>query len=170
MIEDVLLLDGAERPQPDVQEHLGDLHALFTDAPQKLRREMQPRGGRGGRAVLPRIDRLIALGICQLFMDIGRERHRPDARKDVLKRSLVRKFYDTFPRIGDREHLQGKFLVDDEPYARTALFAGTHEHLPGIEGEALQQQHLDRAAVQRMRIQPRGQHARAVDDEHVPRL
>ena len=70
-------------------------------------------------------------------MDIGRERHRPHAREDILKRALVRKFYDTFPRIGDGEDVQGQLLVDDEAGAGTALFAGAHEHFPGIEREAL---------------------------------
>ena len=98
---------------------------------------MQPRGGRGGRAVLLRVHRLIALGILEFFVDIGRERHRPHAREDILKRALVRKFYDTFPRIGDGEDVQGQFLVNDEMRARAALFAGTHEHFPGIEREAL---------------------------------
>ena len=137
MVEHVLLFDGAEGAQPDVEQHLGDLHSHGADALQKFGREMQPRRGRSRRAVLAAVHRLIALGVGELFVDIGRERHRSHAGEDVLKRAVIHKFYDTFARIRDRYDVQREFLVDDEAGARAALFPGTDEHLPIGEGEAL---------------------------------
>ena len=153
-----------------MQQHLSDLHPLCADALKKFGRKVQSRRGRRCRAVLLGVHRLIALGVCKFFMDIGRQRHCSHAREDVLKRTVIHKFDDTFPRIGDRQHPEGEFFVDDEVRAGAALSAGTYEHLPPGQIKAFQEQHLHCAAMLGMRIDARRQHPRAVDDEHVPRL
>ena len=52
----------------------------------------------------------------------------------------------------------------------TALSPRAHQNFPIVEIDALQQEHLDRAAVLGMRVQAGGQYPRTVDDEHVSRF
>ena len=56
-----VLLYGAEGAQPHVQEYLRYLHAHALYLFQKLRGEVQARGGRGGRAVCAGVYRLVAV-------------------------------------------------------------------------------------------------------------
>ena len=109
--------------------------------------EVQSRRGRRRRARLLAVHRLIAVGILQLFVDIGRQGHGARAGKDVLERPLIGEADDALARLGDGDHFEGELVVDGELCPGAALPAGAHEHLPLVEVEALQKQHLGGAAV-----------------------
>ena len=55
-----LCRERAERVEPDVQRHPLDVEAV-----EKLAREVETRGRGGGRALLARVDRLVALRISE---------------------------------------------------------------------------------------------------------
>ena len=170
MIEHVLLLDGAEGAESHMQEHFGDLHPHRADAAEQFGRKMQPRRGRRRRTVLAGVYRLVTVGIFELFVDIGRERHSPGAGEHILKRALIEKAHDALARIGDARHLERELFVHGKFRADAAFAPGAHQYLPVVQVDALQKEHLDGAAMLGMGVQPCGQHARAVDDEHVARL
>src|SRR5438876_451853 len=60
---DVIHLHGLERPGADVEIELRHGDALRAEPRQQLKREVQPRGGRGDAAVVRRVDGLVALAI-----------------------------------------------------------------------------------------------------------
>ena len=89
VILDVLLLDRAERAQPHMQQYRHYIYALGRYALQQFGREVQPRRGRGRRAVLARIHRLIARGVLQLFVYVRRQRHLAQRVQQFLEHALI---------------------------------------------------------------------------------
>ena len=69
-----------ERPQAHVQGHGGHIRSAPAASLQNLRREMQPRGGRGDRSALAGEDRLVALAVGGGIgpFDVGRQRDMAD--------------------------------------------------------------------------------------------
>ena len=62
----VLGPEGAKRADAHVQGEEVDLGADRADAPEEIRGEVQPSGGRGDRPVVPRVHRLVPLAIVGL--------------------------------------------------------------------------------------------------------
>ena len=170
VVRQILLLDGAEGTQSDVQQNLRNLHPHALDFLQKLAGKMQTRGGRGGGAVRLAIHRLIAVFVLQFFMDIRRERHGADAGENILEYAVEMKIDDALARLRPVPDSEGKLLGNDELGADFRLFARLYEHFPLGEVAPLQEQNLDLAAVFRVRVHARGQNLGVVDDEHVARL
>ena len=137
MVEHVLLLDGAEGAEADVKQHFDDLHAHALDLLQKFGREVKARRGSGRRARLAAVDRLIALGVLELLVDIRGEGHIADAGEDVLKRALIEEADDALTRLGDGEDFEGELIGEVQLCAGAALAAGAHEDLPLVELKAL---------------------------------
>ncbi len=61
---DALHAHRLERPQANMQRHVGNANAARANALQNLRREVQPGGRSRHRSALARIDRLVSLAIC----------------------------------------------------------------------------------------------------------
>ena len=55
--------DGLEGAEADVQGDAGDVAPAHGEAPEEGVGEVQARGGRGDRAVVARVDGLVAVGV-----------------------------------------------------------------------------------------------------------
>ena len=66
-----------------------DGDALFPDALQQRRSEMQAGCRRGGGAFRFRVDCLVALPVPELFVDVGRQGHLPQPVQQLLKDAFV---------------------------------------------------------------------------------
>ena len=66
-----------ERPGPDVEGDEAPLHSAGLELGERLGREVEPRGGRGHRAVRPSVHGLVPDAILRrgLTRDVGRKRH-----------------------------------------------------------------------------------------------
>ena len=76
------LLDRAERTQTDMQRHERQFYSLGFQRVKQLGREVQAGGSCSCRARCFRVNRLVAFGIIQLFLDIRRQRHGAELVED----------------------------------------------------------------------------------------
>ena len=67
------VVTGLEGGQADVQREVLDGDPRGAQRPVERRGEVQPGGGRRGGPLLPGVDRLVALGVGQRRMDVGRQ-------------------------------------------------------------------------------------------------
>ena len=172
MVCDFLRLHRAERAKPDMKRHIGKVHALCLQLFQKLLREMQPSRRRGGRAVGSGIDGLIALGVLQLLMDIGRQRHLTEALENLQENALVVELYQLVAVVHLADHGCGQLVVTERQLGSGVRFsAGLCETFPDAVALVAQQQHLDRAHRRHtVSEKPCRQHARIVQHQRVSRL
>ena len=155
----------------DGMEHedtmLAEFHALgfeFVDEPQ---REMKPCGGRGSRAFLLAINRLITVLILKFFVNIRRERHFAYAGKNVLENAVENKSDDSSAVIRAGDNFDFEFLVHDENNALFALFPWFYKTFPIGEILPFKEQNFNFAAMFRIRENPRRINLRRVYDEKV---
>ena len=148
------------------------VHPHLLDLPQQLRGEMQPRGGRGGRAVFPGIDRLIPLLVAELFLDIGGQGHGAQLLQQLKKNSIILE-PDQAIAVGlDLLHHGGEPPVakgDGRPLPQPA--AGIDDAVPQITLHIFQQKdlHRGRAGPRFLAIEPGREHPGVVDDQAVSR-
>lgn len=110
MILDLVLLDGPERAEADVQRDVTDLHTHVRNLLQQFLRKVQA-GRRRGAAELAGINRLIALLILQLRLDIRRQRHFSQPLEHLQKDAVIVKLHDLVA-VGDRvDDRSGQFPV-----------------------------------------------------------
>ena len=111
MILDLILLDGPERAEADVQRDVTDLHTHVRNLLQQFLRKVQAGRRRGGAAELAGINRLIALLILQLRLDIRRQRHFSQPLEHLQKDAVIVKLHDLVA-VGDRvDDRSGQFPV-----------------------------------------------------------
>ena len=170
MILDLVLLDRAERAKADVQRDIADLHTHVRDLLQQLLREVQAGCRRGGAAKLAGIDRLVALLILQLCLDVRRQRHFAQPLEHLQKDAVIVKLYDLVA-VGDRIDDRGGELpvAKRERSAGLGLAARPGQALPLAVAKVAQQQHLDRTAGAAVAEQARRKHARIVEHKAVVR-
>src|SRR5579875_432364 len=140
---------GAEA---DMERDVRNLHAAICNLSERLRRKMQPGGGRGHRSALAGKDRLIAFAIGGLVgaMDIGRQRNVPDAvanGEDIPDR---RKLNEALAVATAIEHLgfENNLAVrsrKNQPLPDGDLAARPHERAPFIFARGLGQHNFDAA-------------------------
>ena len=107
---------------------------------------MQAGCRRGGAAKLAGIDRLVALLILQLCLDVRRQRHFAQPLEHLQKDAVIVKLYDLVA-VGDRIDDRGGELpvAKRERGAGLGLAARPGQALPLAVAKVAQQQHLDRA-------------------------
>ena len=146
MVGDFVLLHRAEGAKADVQGDKGKLDALFFDAGEQLPGEVQAGGRRGGRAGGFGIHGLIALGVVQLFLDVGRQRHRAKLFEDFQENAVVvepekavavRRVH-RFHRCGQQAAPKRQF------HALAGLFARAGQAFPEAAAMVGQQQDFNR--------------------------
>ena len=71
----VIFCDRGKGIQAHMQGDIRDLHAFDLQLLQQARREVKSGCRRGGRTRLACVDRLIAFGVIQLFVNIRRQRN-----------------------------------------------------------------------------------------------
>ena len=173
MLLDPLYLNGTEGAKPDVKRYLTVAHALFSDCPKQLRRKMQSRRRRGGRALLLGIDRLIAVAACRSCRDIRGQWHFPDRVKHrinaVEARRIIGEPNDAVSAIHNVKHLGcEKPVSEEEAIADARALPGTHERLPGAVFVHFQKQKLDGStAFLGHAEQARRNDLGRVDNEHI---
>ena len=167
VVRQILFFDGAESPQPHMEQNLRDLDTHRLDLGEQFLRKMQPRGGRGGGAVRLAVHRLIAVFVFEFFVNIRRQRHRADAGENVFEHAVEMKIDDALARLRPVFYGEGKLFGNDKFGADFRLFAGFHQNFPLGEVAPLQKKHFHFAAVFRIREHARGQNLRVVYDEHV---
>jgi len=77
----IIFRDRCKGIQPDMKGKVGQLNALTLQLLQQARCEMQTRCRRGGGAWFTGIDGLIAFGVFERLMNIGRQGDIPDLRE-----------------------------------------------------------------------------------------
>ena len=111
MILDLVLFDRPERAEADVQRYVTDLHTHVRNLLQQFLRKVQAGRRRGGAAELAGINRLIALLILQLRLDIRRQRHFSQPLEHLQKDAVIVKLHDLVA-VGDRvDDRGGQFPV-----------------------------------------------------------
>ena len=115
---------GRNVSRPDVQRD-----ALDVEPREQLRREVQPRGRRRGRAGSSRVDRLVALGIRERLRDVRRQRRLARGLAVETQRASA-------PRRGARAARPRRTASRTEPPRRP------RERLPDPVADRLEQEHL----------------------------
>ena len=146
---DVVLLDhvGLQRPErvePDVQRH-----ALDVESREQLGREVQAGRRRRRRALLARVDGLVALGVGERLRDVRRQRRLPGR--------LAAQPHAPAPLAEMLEQLDRPVARARRAAAASAARAPPRRPVPDL----LQQQHLAARLLDR---DPRRHDARVVDD------
>ena len=165
----VILLDRTERAEADVQRHIADAHTLRLYFLQQFRRKVQPRRRRGRAALDLGIDRLIALLIGKLLLDVGRQRHLAEALERFKEDALV---IEPYHAVSVRQHIHDlrRQLTAAKLHFRALaqMLARTHDAFPGLLSAVDEQQHLARAAArQTLAEKSRRQHAGVVQDQAI---
>jgi len=136
VIFDALRMYRLKCPQSDVQGNLCDLNASRANGVQNRRCEMQSGGGRGHRAALLGVDRLIPFTVGRLVVavDIRRERHVPDSVERFVKISVLFKPDASFAECAAGNDFGGEFLgrPEQQLLADVDFLARTHQALPLI--------------------------------------
>ena len=93
---------------------------------------MKSRRRRRRTALVRRIDRLVAVLIFQLMVDVGRQRHLSEFIQDFLKDALVGEAHKAIAVLGLSHNLADEFpLAEADLRSDGALSAGLHQGLPG---------------------------------------
>ena len=147
------------------------------------RREVQAGGRRRGRAALPCVDGLIALGIVERRLDVGRQRRLAVARQQVRERfgDAGRRAHAKAPVAEGRGDLDGEGIGSGLAAQQlAAVQAPPGQDLPGVGrrgrpgaahavAQALHKEQLDAAAGRLAKPCPSGDDAGVVAHEHVAR-
>ena len=168
---DALLGHGPERVDAHVQRDRHHVYAARAEGGEQLRREMQSRRGRRGRALRLGVHRLVVVGSCQGSLDVGRQRHgalfledRPEAGP-----ALQAHVPAALPEARGQVHLATprgpQHLSGAQPAGRP------RKHLPeSIAAVArVEEEQLDSTAGGLVHPQPGRDDPGIVDHQHVTR-
>ena len=145
---------NCHRPEGVEADVQGD--SLEVEALEQLRREVQAGGRRRSRALVSRVDGLVALRILQRLGNVRRQRRL--ARRLALQPQPPAALAQRLEQLDRAEPLPGL------EFARRA-----REPLPGaVLAKPLQQEHLGGAPTRALEPQTRRQHPRVVDDDERP--
>ena len=140
---------------------------------QRLRGEVQAGRGRRRRALDAAIDGLVALRVVQALVDVGWQRHLTEIGQPVggVSREVDDASAGLRLAFDPRRRPIGDAIAVGDPQGRAwAGTAAAHQRLPAPIRQAAQQQQLDvPAALALARPDARGQHASAVEHQHVAR-
>ena len=172
MVGDLLFLDRAEGAQADVQRDKRQLDALLLEFRKQLFGKMQASRRRCRRTGGFGVNRLVALGVVQLFLDIRRQRHRTELIQNFQENALVMEAdqaiavrLNLFDRRGQQAVAKGQL------HALACLAPRAGQAFPQAVALIGQQQHLDRrGAPHGVAHQARRDHARIIEYHAVARL
>ena len=140
VVEDVLLLDRAERPEPDVQRDVGGVNALVRELAEHVLREVQTRRRSGCGAGLAAVYRVVAVLVLELLGDVGRKRHLTYPVEDIEEIPLECESDKAVALVHDVEYLRGEPLREIHDSAWLQALSGVHQRFPLGEAQPLQQQ------------------------------
>ena len=167
VLREILHAHRLEGACADVQGHAGNAHAALVQAREQGLVEVQPGGGRGHRAGVARIDRLVAplvLGIGRM-RDVRRQRQHAFALEHVQHRRIEAQQPELAVAL---EHL-GPCRAEQQPRARARRLARAQlRQRLALAGDALDQ-HLHAPAAGLGAAQARAQDAGVVEHQQVAR-
>lgn len=125
VVEYVVLLDGAESSETDMESYESGLDTARVKLIKKLGRKVKSRSRSCRRAEFARVDCLVALLISKFFRNIGRQRHLSHIFKSGEKVSLALEFYDSVAVVPDFNDLGDESAsAERESCADLCFFAG----------------------------------------------
>ena len=110
VFEDIVLLDGTERPKPDVERHVCRIDTHYARFGELRLREVKSRRGSRRRARLAAVYRIVAVFIFQLFRDVRRQRHLSNSVQNIVKVALIGKPNKSVAALESIENLRGQSL------------------------------------------------------------
>ena len=172
MLAHVFLLHRTEGAKADVQQHRHDFDPFLPDLLQQLRGEVQTGGRRGGAALFPGIDRLIALPILQAFVNVGRQGHLTQPIQNFLKNALIMETHQPRALRGTIHDFRPKQPVAEAaPGSRGQTAARAHQRFPKVFFQPLEQQNLHwHVGFFLFSQQPGRNDPGVVDHHHVARI
>ena len=140
----VIHLHGLERPGADVEIELGHGDALRAEPRQQLKREVQPRGGRGDAAVVRRVDGLVALAIVGARgpADVRGEWHLPVFRQGAPRVERPDETHAPEPPTERLDDLDRAVVADGQASSRLELAPRMTQREPGAVRQLAHQQQL----------------------------
>ena len=137
----VFLVHDAERVKAHLKLNGFPIDTLGPNALDKLGREMQARGGRGGRAFAARVHGLVQLLVAGVVLDVGRQRSVAHGMKRLVKRGVrggqtrhalaALSAFCPIDDLGRQRHVAVSVgEVNHRAAARLQALARAHEHLP----------------------------------------
>ena len=159
-----------ECTQAHMQGHKADIDSHVPDLPQKFRREMQSGGGSRRGSLIFRVNSLIAVPVLQSVSDIRRKRHLSQTVQDFFENPLIFETDQAVAALRDLKNLSLQTSVpEDRPRPGTQLLTGSHQALPNILFQPLQQQDLDGSPGSFPQAQqPCGNDLGVIQDQGVP--
>ena len=160
--------DRLERAEADHEVDVDELSTRGPDAIEDGAGEVQASGGCGHGTGPAGVDGLVALGVGEALVDVGRqwdlavavERGQHVGGDDLDHAStIVQPFTDDQPQIG----------AGDQFGAWRHPSAGTDERLPLSRRDLVEQEHLDRAPGVLLQAETGREHPGVVDHDHVAR-
>lgn len=97
----------------------------------------------GGTPLLAVVDRLVALFVLELFMDVWRQRRLAEAVEDFLEDALIAELDDAAAKVRMLRDRAREFVAEVDDVADLRLLARLDERLPVVGVEAAQQEDLD---------------------------
>ncbi len=174
VVGDLFLLDGTEGSKPHMEHHGRDPNALFADAVEQRGGEMQSRRGSGRRALLARVDRLVAVTVGKALGDVGRQGHHADLLQDIVNTGIrlviVGKANDAVALFDDVGHRGTQdAAAEDQLHTDTRTLPGLDQGLPGIQLMLTQEQQLDLCLLApcHVSVKTGGDDLGIIDDQHV---
>ena len=162
----LLLADRGEGVEAHVQGDEGDGDPPVPQSRKKPRREMQAGRG-GGRGALPRSeDSLVAFGVAQRLLDVGRGGHPADA-PDLVESRLALQADPAGLLFPTENRYPQRRALEVHHRARRQLPGRPDERFPLAPGQRPQQQDLGRRAAAAAAQQPGRQHPRVVEHQDV---
>ena len=117
------------------------------------------------------VDRLVALLVLELFVDVRRQRRLAEAVEDLLEDAVVVELDNAAAEVRVLRHRTRELIAEADDIARLGLLARLDERLPMVRVEAAQKEDLDLAARLVAVADQAGRHdTRVVEDQRVARL
>ena len=174
VLADILLLDGAEGSETDMEHDGHDRNSLRLDALKKLGGKVQSRGRRGGRTLALRIYCLIAGLILKLRRNVGRQGHYSDLGEHVVyvcKTIFV--VFKTNESISFLDYILNRCnqnsISEDHLHSDAGAFSGLDESFPKIVSALTEKEKFDHSLFSAlgMAVKTCGNDLRIVYDEGV---
>ncbi len=122
------------------------VHAIVLQLLKLLLGKMQPCCWGGGRTLLPGVYGLIPFLVCQLLMDIWRQRGFSQPVQNLLKDALILEFDNPATKVRSLRYCAGQLIAEPYYLARLSLATRLYQGFPGITINAAKEENFYLAA------------------------
>ena len=142
MVLNILHIYRTEGTQSHMEGDKAKIYTIVFQLLQLFLGKMQTSRRGSSRALLLGIYRLIPLLVCQLFVNIWRQRCFSQSIQNFLKDTLILEFYNTPAKIRMVRNSAGQFITKSDNLPNLSLPAWLHQGFPGIPINTPQQENL----------------------------